>query len=93
LSHELRINERHPHFSRAPGGFYPGPAGLILLALLDLTDSLVPFDIRRWSGGRDSAFVYHWTKKLIYPALITPWILYLTIPDSIHPNLIVLPFA
>ncbi|MBS3952481.1 MAG: TIGR03747 family integrating conjugative element membrane protein [Methylomicrobium sp.] len=65
----------------------------ILLALLGLTDGLVQRDIRRWSGGRESSFVYHWAKKLIYPALITPWILYLAIPDSIHPNLIVLPFA
>lgn len=65
----------------------------VLLGLMGLTDGLVRRDIRRWSGGRESSFVYHWAKKLLYPALILPWILYLAIPSSIHPNLIVLPFA
>lgn len=65
----------------------------VLLGLMGLTDGLVQRDIRRWSGGRESSFVYHWAKKLLYPALILPWILYLAIPSSIHPNLIVLPFA
>jgi integrating conjugative element membrane protein (TIGR03747 family) len=60
---------------------------------MGLTDGLVQRDIRRWSGGRESSFVYHWAKKVLYPALILPWILYLAIPSSIHPNLIVLPFA
>ncbi|OAI15626.1 hypothetical protein A1359_09465 [Methylomonas lenta] len=65
----------------------------VLLGLMGLTDGLVQRDIRRWSGGRESSFVYHWAKKVLYPALIMPWILYLAIPSSIHPNLIVLPFA
>ncbi|MGY6275071.1 TIGR03747 family integrating conjugative element membrane protein [Methylomonas sp. MgM2] len=65
----------------------------MLLGLMGLIDGLVQRDIRRWSGGRESSFVYHWAKKLLYPALILPWILYLAIPSSIHPNLIVLPFA
>lgn len=65
----------------------------VLLGLMGLTDGLVQRDIRRWSGGRESSFVYHWAKKLLYPALILPWILYLAIPSKIHPNLIVLPFA
>ncbi|MCK9608013.1 MAG: TIGR03747 family integrating conjugative element membrane protein [Methylomonas sp.] len=65
----------------------------VLLGLMGLIDGLVQRDIRRWSGGRESSFVYHWAKKLLYPALILPWILYLAIPSSIHPNLIVLPFA
>lgn len=65
----------------------------VLLGLMGLTDGLVQRDIRRWSGGRESSFVYHWAKKLLYPALILPWILYLAIPSSLHPNLVVLPFA
>jgi integrating conjugative element membrane protein (TIGR03747 family) len=65
----------------------------ILLALLGLIDGLVQRDIRRWSGGRESSFVYHWAKKSLYPFLILPWILYLAMPVSVHPNLIVLPFA
>ncbi len=65
----------------------------ILLALLGLIDGLVQRDIRRWSGGRESSFVYHWAKKILYPSLILPWIIYLAMPVSVHPNLVVLPFA
>ena len=65
----------------------------VLLALLGLIDGLVQRDIRRWSGGRESSFVYHWAKKILYPSLILPWIIYLAMPVSVHPNLIVLPFA
>jgi len=65
----------------------------VLLALLGLVDGLVQRDIRRWSGGRESSFVYHWAKKIFYPSLILPWIIYLAMPVSVHPNLVVLPFA
>lgn len=65
----------------------------ILLAMLGLIDGLVQRDIRRWSGGRESSFVYHWAKRVLYPSLILPWIIYLAMPVSVHPNLIVLPFA
>ena len=65
----------------------------VLLALLGLIDGLVQRDVRRWSGGRESSFIYHWAKKALYPSLILPWIIYLAMPESVHPNLIVLPFA
>jgi integrating conjugative element membrane protein (TIGR03747 family) len=65
----------------------------ILLALVGLIDGLVQRDIRRWSGGRETSFVYHWAKKILYPSLILPWIIYLAMPESVHPNYVVLPFA
>jgi len=65
----------------------------VLLALLGLIDGLVQRDVRRWSGGRESSFVYHWAKKALCPSLILPWIIYLAMPESVHPNLVVLPFA
>ena len=65
----------------------------VLLALMGLTDGLVQRDIRRWCGGRESSFVYHWAKKILYPSLVLPWIIYLAMPESVHPNWIVLPFA
>ena len=58
----------------------------VLLALLGLIDGLVQRDIRRWSGGRESSFVYHWAKKFLYPSLILPWIIYLAMPESVNPN-------
>ncbi len=65
----------------------------VLLVLIGIIDGLVQRDIRRWSGGRESAFIYHWAKKFIMPSLTLPWMIYLAMPLSIHPNLIVLPFA
>jgi integrating conjugative element membrane protein (TIGR03747 family) len=65
----------------------------VLLMLVGMIDGLVQRDIRRWSGGRESAFVYHWAKKFILPLLVLPWVIYLAMPVSIHPNVIVLPFA
>ena len=65
----------------------------VLLSFIGLIDGLVRRDIRRWSAGRESSFIYHWAKKIIYPSLILPWIIYLATPVSIHPNLVVLPFA
>ncbi|MGR9052267.1 MAG: TIGR03747 family integrating conjugative element membrane protein [Gammaproteobacteria bacterium] len=65
----------------------------VMLAAIGLIDGLVQRDIRRWSGGRESSFVYHWAKKILYPSFILPWIVYLGIPISIHPNFVVLPFA
>ncbi len=64
-----------------------------LLACIGVIDGLVQRDIRRWSGGRESAFLYHWAKKCIGLSLALPWVIYLAMPVSIHPNLIVLPFA
>jgi integrating conjugative element membrane protein (TIGR03747 family) len=49
----------------------------VLLALVGIIDGLVQRDIRRWSGGRESAFVYHWAKKFILPSLTLPWVVYL----------------
>lgn len=64
-----------------------------LLAGIGVIDGLVQRDIRRWSGGRESAFLYHWAKKCIVPSLALPWMIYLAMPVSIHPNVVVLPFA
>lgn len=65
----------------------------VLLGAMGLVDGLVQRDVRRWSGGRESSFVYHWAKKALYPSLILPWIVYLAIPVNVHPNMVVLPFA
>jgi len=65
----------------------------LLLGMVALTDGLVQRDLRKWGGGRESSFVYHWAKKAIGPTLIFPWLIYLSMPVSVHPNLVVLPFA
>jgi integrating conjugative element membrane protein (TIGR03747 family) len=64
-----------------------------LFTLVALVDGLVRRDLRRWGGGRESSFVYHYAKKAALPLIVTAWVLYLSLPFSLHPSWIILPFA
>ncbi|KAA1192723.1 TIGR03747 family integrating conjugative element membrane protein [Pseudohalioglobus sediminis] len=64
-----------------------------LFTLVALVDGLVRRDLRRWRGGRESSFVYHYAKKAAIPVIIIAWVLYLALPFSLHPSWIILPFA
>ena len=64
-----------------------------LFTLVALVDGLVRRDLRRWGGGRESSFVYHYAKKAAIPLIIMAWVLYLALPFSLHPSWIILPFA
>ncbi|MCP4305807.1 MAG: TIGR03747 family integrating conjugative element membrane protein [bacterium] len=65
----------------------------VLFALLGVVDGLVMRDLRRWGGGRESSFVYHHAKKTIVPTFVIAWVLYLALPFSLHPSVVILPFA
>ena len=65
----------------------------ILFGMVGMADGLMQRDMRKWCGGNESGFVYHWAKKFAMPTLILAWVIYLAIPNSIHPNLIITPFA
>ena len=39
----------------------------LLFSLVALVDGLVRRDLRRWGGGRESSFVYHYAKKAAIP--------------------------
>ncbi len=65
----------------------------VLAGLVGLTEGLVRRDLRRWGGGRESAFVYHQAKMLVFPLFISAWVLYLSLPFNLHPNLVILPCA
>lgn len=65
----------------------------VLVAIVGLTDGLVQRDLRRFGIGRESAFKYHHAKKSLGPIMILAWVIYLSIPFSIHPNLILIPAA
>ncbi len=64
-----------------------------LFALVGLVDGLVSRDLRRWGGGRESSFLYHWAKRSTVPLLVCSWVAYLALPFSLHPAFVVLPFA
>ena len=65
----------------------------LLFSLVALVDGLVQRDLRRWGGGRESSFVYHYAKKAVLPLIVLSWIVYLALPFSLHPSFVVLPFA
>jgi integrating conjugative element membrane protein (TIGR03747 family) len=65
----------------------------VLAALIGFIDGLVRRDLRRFSSGYESGFVYHRARSLILPATVLPWVLYLALPVSVAPLLILLPGA
>lgn len=66
---------------------------LVLFTLVALVDGFVQRDLRRWGGGRESSFVYHWAKRSAVPLLVLSWVVYLALPFSLHPSFVILPFA
>ena len=65
----------------------------LLFSLVALVDGLVQRDLRRWGGGRESSFVYHYAKKAALPLVVLTWVTYLALPFSLHPTFVLLPFA
>jgi len=67
---------------------------LFLLAVLTgAVDGLMRRDLRKFGAGRESSFVYHRAKRALRPLMVSPWIIYLSLPWSINPNWILLPSA
>lgn len=62
-------------------------------AFVGLIDGLVRRDVRRFGAGRESGFIYHRAKASLMPLAALPWIIYLALPVSVHPLLILLPSA
>lgn len=66
----------------------------VLAFVLGLVDGLARRDIRKWSGGRESSFVYHHAKRILWPAFAGGFFLYLTWPTGgFNPAWMVLPFC
>ena len=65
----------------------------VLAVSMGVLDGAVQRDLRRWGGGRESSFVYHHARRLIWPAFVAAWVIYLSLPVSVHPAFVVIPFA
>ena len=65
----------------------------LLFSLIGLIDGLVQRDLRRWGGGRESSYLYHYAKNSVWMFMLGAWVCYLALPVSLHPVFIVLPFA
>ena len=48
---------------------------------------------RRWAGGRESSTIFHWAKMLWTMLLVSPFIIYLALPFSVHPSIVIMPCA
>ncbi len=64
-----------------------------MAAFVGLLDGLVRRDIRRFEAGRESGFIYHRAKACLVPLAVLPWVVYLALPISAPPALILLPAA
>jgi integrating conjugative element membrane protein (TIGR03747 family) len=65
----------------------------LMAAFTGVVDGLVRRDLRRFGAGRESGFVYHRAKMMIVPLAVAPWIIYLALPVSLSPVLVLLPCA
>ncbi|WP_248767839.1 TIGR03747 family integrating conjugative element membrane protein [Pseudomonas sp. MWU12-2345] len=65
----------------------------LMAAFTGLVDGLVRRDLRKFGSGRESSYLYHKARGTIIPMAIVPWTIYLAIPVSISPLLVLLPCA
>lgn len=64
-----------------------------MAVMAGFVDGLVRRDLRRFGAGRESGFVYHHAKRTIGPLFFSAWVIYLSLPFSLHPNWVLLPCA
>lgn len=67
---------------------------LFLLAVLTgMVDGLMRRDLRKFGADRESSFIYHRAKRTLLPLTISPRVIYLSLPWSLNPNWVLLPYA
>ena len=64
-----------------------------IAALVGGVDGLVERDLRRWGGGRESSNVFNLARRSIVPAFVAACVVYISLPFSINPIIVILPFA
>ncbi|MCB1675157.1 MAG: DUF4400 domain-containing protein [Halioglobus sp.] len=65
--------------------------GFLLIALVALCDGLVARDIRKYTGGHESSYVFHKAKRWIVPSLMLTISVYLMLPCSVPPVVLFAP--
>jgi hypothetical protein len=65
--------------------------GFVLIALVAFYDGLVARDIRKYTGGHESSYVFHKAKRWIVPSLMLTISIYLMLPFSVPPVVIFAP--
>ena len=64
-----------------------------LAVLIGAVDGLVERDLRRWGGGRESSNVFNLARRSVVPSFVAACVVYISLPFSINPVLIIIPFA
>ncbi len=64
-----------------------------ILATVGIVDGLVERELRRWGGGRESSNLYNIARKLVCPVLMSACFFYISLPVTLHPAVILIPFA
>ena len=65
--------------------------GFVLISLAAFYDGLVSRDIRKYTGGHESSYVFHKAKRWIVPSLMLTISVYLMLPFSLPPVVIFAP--
>jgi len=65
----------------------------LFAGVVGAVDGLVERDLRRWGGGRESSNVFNLAKKSIAPAFVLAGVVYISLPYSVNPVIVILPFA
>ncbi len=65
----------------------------VVFGIVGLVDGLCQRDVRRFTGARESDRRFAMASRMIGPSFIGAWVVYLSSPISIHPNIVILPCA
>ena len=63
----------------------------LLVGAVAFIEGMVQRELRKYGGGAESSLIFHFAKRNIRPWIVTPWVLYLANPFSVHPNWIFMP--
>jgi hypothetical protein len=65
--------------------------GFLLIALAAFFEGLVARDIRRYTGGHESSYIFHKAKRWVIPSVVLTVTLYLMVPFSLPPAVVFAP--
>ncbi|WP_409488512.1 TIGR03747 family integrating conjugative element membrane protein [Pseudomonas promysalinigenes] len=65
----------------------------VLAVITGAVDGLMRRDLRKFSADRETSFLYHRAKRTLLPIMLSPWVVYLSLPWSINPTWVLLPCA
>lgn len=66
---------------------------VVLTTLLVIVDGLVLRDLRKFKAGNDSGRKYRLAKALVWPTFVGTWFIFLILPISLHPAIILIPLT